>query len=59
MAQKVPTPLQDAIRAQQSVINQLAEEHAAAQTAMAVKGDQLARAHAELTTLLNQQQAER
>jgi hypothetical protein len=53
-----PTPLQDAIRAQQSVVNQLAEEHSDLQNQQAVKGEQLRRAHVELTNLLARQSAE-
>lgn len=53
-----PTPLQDAIRTQQAVVNQLADEHAEAHNTMVVKGEQLHRAHAELTALLIRQAAQ-
>lgn len=53
-----PSPLQDAIRAQQAVVNQLADEHAEAHNTMTVKGEQLRRAHADLTALLIRQAAQ-
>lgn len=59
MAKHEPTPLQDAIRAQQSVINVLADQHAVALHNTAVIGKSLKMAHRELSTLLNQQVAER
>lgn len=58
MAKKDSTPLADAIRAQQAVVNQLADEHAEAHNTMTVKGEQLRRAHAELTALFIRQTAE-
>jgi hypothetical protein len=58
MAQKEPTPLQDAIRAQRAVVDQLADEHAEAHAAMAAKGEQLMQAHATLDKLLTQKAAE-
>lgn len=59
MAQKELTPLQDAIRAQQAVVNQLADSHSQALIDMHRAGELLARAHGELNTLLAQQQADR
>lgn len=58
MAQKEPTGLQDAIRAQQAVINQLADAHALALGKAQAAGVILAAAHANLTTLLAKQAAE-
>lgn len=52
-----PTPLQDAIQVQRGVVNQLADEHAELQNAQAVKGEQLRRAHGDLTALLIRQAA--
>ena len=53
-----PNPLADAIKAQTAVVNQLADEHAELQNAQAVKGEQLRRAHEELTALLIRQGAQ-
>jgi hypothetical protein len=55
MAKKEPSSLADAIRAQQAVVNQLADEHAEARNAVAVVVEKLQRAHCELTNLLNRQ----
>jgi hypothetical protein len=54
-----PTPLQDAIRAQQSVVNQIADEHADAMQMAQKAGNRLEIAHGVLNDLLAQQQAER
>lgn len=54
---KVPTSLDDAIRAQAAAINQLADEHAELRNQMAVKGELLQRAHADLTNMLARRQA--
>lgn len=49
---KEPDPLDDAIRAQQSVINQLADQHAEKVRALQDHGKVLAAAHDTLTALI-------
>lgn len=53
-----PTPLDDAIAAQQAVIRQLADQHALEVTVMQETGDKLASAHDALTKLLARKAAQ-
>lgn len=52
-----PTPLDDAIRAQKAVVNQLADQHALEMTVMQETGDKLATAHDALSVLLAKKSA--
>lgn len=56
VSKQTPSPLADAIRAQQAVVNQLADEHHDAVLSMQDKGAQLAKANNELAALLWAQQ---